>query len=272
MKKRYLIIIVIIFILIFLGFLTSYIDSARVRNSIEPKFTIKIVNKDGSKVTYWGLGYKVIRYVNVSPNEPYKNNRGVKYGNWFMKYILDEEEKKEQDFLPTEIENVSYKISNISQIGATLIIKDNNKNPYTYGEWYKIEKNINGDWQEMKTIIDNYGFNEIAYLPNENNEVEFIINWEKLYGKLENGSYRILKRANNKYISIEFSIATTSVSKLEVVKSQNKNTNDFTKYLERDNRTIYLFSAIEEIYYNNSNTKISLKDILTILIKLWMIV
>ena len=90
MKKRVLIVIGIVLTLLFVvGLLTSYIDMARVRNSMEPKYTIKIVSDGGNKVTYWGLGYKVVRYTSVSPNEPYKNNLGVKYGSWFMKYELD---------------------------------------------------------------------------------------------------------------------------------------------------------------------------------------
>ena len=89
MKKRCYIILGTIAALVLLSALvTSYIDSARVRNSVEPKYTIKIVSADGNKVTYWGLGYKVIRYPSVSPNEPYNNNRGVKYGGWFMDYEL----------------------------------------------------------------------------------------------------------------------------------------------------------------------------------------
>ena len=85
MKK---IVLIIIGFLLAISLITSYIDSARVRNAVEPKYTIKIIAEDGNKVTYWGLGYKVIRYPSVSPNEPYKNNKGVKYGNWFMKYEL----------------------------------------------------------------------------------------------------------------------------------------------------------------------------------------
>ena len=87
MKKQILVIVgIIITILVVMGMITSYIDSARVRNGIEPKYVIKIVNDDENKVIYLGLGYKVVLYPSVSPNEPYKNNRGVKYGNWFMKY------------------------------------------------------------------------------------------------------------------------------------------------------------------------------------------
>ena len=75
-------------LLISASLITSYIDSARVRNTVEPKYTVKFVSKDVNRVTYIGLGYKVILYPSVSPNEPYKNNRGVKYGSWFMEYDI----------------------------------------------------------------------------------------------------------------------------------------------------------------------------------------
>jgi len=98
MKKKSLIIIfVIILLIIILGLITSYIDSARVRNRVEPKFAIKIISDGANKITYWGLGYKVIRYPSVSPNEPYKNSRAVKYGNWFMKYSLDRYDEIKND-------------------------------------------------------------------------------------------------------------------------------------------------------------------------------
>ena len=94
MKKKILIITVIIAtIIVVAGLVTSYMDSARVRNGVEPKFVIKINTDGGNKVTYWGLGYKIVRYPSVSPNEPYKNNRGVKYGSWFMKYELEDEKE-----------------------------------------------------------------------------------------------------------------------------------------------------------------------------------
>lgn len=93
-KKSFIILGIVAVLLVSTALVTSYIDSARVRNSVEPKCTIKIVSADGNKVTYWGLGYKVIRYPSVSPNEPYKNNRGVKYGSWFMNYELPAEKDK----------------------------------------------------------------------------------------------------------------------------------------------------------------------------------
>lgn len=125
MKKKICIGVgILLMILIVAGIITNYIDSGRVTTGHEPKYCIKIVNNDGSKVTYWGLGYKVIRYVGVSPNEPYESNIGVKMGNWFMKYELpiDSEFNKENnssisnlnDFYNTELKK-NRDIRNLSK-------------------------------------------------------------------------------------------------------------------------------------------------------------
>lgn len=100
-KKKIIIVISVLLIVVLAGFITSYIDGGRVSAGYAPKCTIKVTSKDGSKVTYWGLGYKVVRYVSVSPNEPYKNSRGVKMGNWFMKYELVSTINSIDDFYKT---------------------------------------------------------------------------------------------------------------------------------------------------------------------------
>lgn len=101
MKKKNVLIICIIIavILAVLSFIANYVDKGRVSTGHEPKFTIKIVSDGGNKVTYWGLGYKVVRYPSVSPNEPYKNNLGVKMGSWFMKYELSDYENVKIELL-----------------------------------------------------------------------------------------------------------------------------------------------------------------------------
>ncbi len=87
MKKKGLIIIIyVLLILIIASIITKYIDTANVSTGHEPECCIEIVSQDGGKVTYWGLGYKVVRYVGVFPDEPYEDNIGVKMGSWFMKY------------------------------------------------------------------------------------------------------------------------------------------------------------------------------------------
>ena len=123
MKKKIGISIgILVIILIVAGIITNYSDSARVTTGHEPKCCIKVVSNDGSKVTYWGLGYKVVRYVGVSPNEPYESNIGVKMGNWFMKYELPK-----ADIIEIEYEGQIITITDIKDIGIIENILLNSK-------------------------------------------------------------------------------------------------------------------------------------------------
>ena len=123
MKKKVIIGIIIVAVILFtLGIITNYIDSGRVTTGHEPKCCIKIVSQDGSKITYWGLGYKVIRYVGVSPNEPYENNIGVKMGNWFMKFDLPENNYK------AELKAVVVKVNEKS-----MLVMETEKEQSDYG-------------------------------------------------------------------------------------------------------------------------------------------
>ena len=106
----------------------------------------------------------------------------------------------------TQVENVTIQISDITPTGATVTITDANEEPYLYGEWYKIQRMTNDGWQDLPTVIDNYGFHLMGYLPDKNGEVKFAIHWEWLYGTLPPGTYRIFKEVNRQEISIEFQI------------------------------------------------------------------
>lgn len=122
-------------------------------------------------------------------------------------FYYSEGEQNEKE----KLANIATEITDISSTGATVIITDTNEEPYTYGEWYKIEKEENGKWIELETKAKDYSFNDIGYLVDKNYKVKFIIDWEWLYGKLEIGSYRIVKKVDNvhKYIYIPFSISET---------------------------------------------------------------
>ena len=57
-----------------------------------------------------------------------------------------------------------------------------------------LEKKIKGDWYQVPTIIDEYGFNDIGYDLTPSSEAqEFKIDWDWLYGKLDPGEYRLIK-------------------------------------------------------------------------------
>lgn len=123
MKKKFIIVAFII-ILVVTGLVTSYIDSARVRNGVEPKFTVKIISDGGNKITYWGLGYKVVRYPAVSPKENFKSSLGVKYGSWFMNYELSNYESIDIELF---MEGKTVQVSRTRDIEFIINLLENSK-------------------------------------------------------------------------------------------------------------------------------------------------
>ena len=113
---------------------------------------------------------------------------------------------KESAYQPAGAENVTMTVSNVTPAGVTVVIQDDNREPFVYGEWFVIEREKDGVWYEVKTKITDHGFNEIGWLTDESGELTMTVNWEWLYGKLPAGQYRILKQAGTQLISAAFSI------------------------------------------------------------------
>lgn len=108
-----------------------------------------------------------------------------------------------------EVEGVSMVIKDgtLTRRGATIIITDTSGADYTYGEEYRIDKYKDGEWVELEVIVEgNYAWNSIGYYVDENNILELDVKWEWLYGRLDDGYYRIVKSVNNKEFSVEFRI------------------------------------------------------------------
>ncbi len=100
---------------------------------------------------------------------------------------------------------MTIKDGTLTKTGATVIIIDTNKEEeHTYGDSFRIDKKESDKWENLKPIIENYGFNAIGYKVDDNNELEMEINWKWLYGELESGEYRLVKDAainkNNSYL------------------------------------------------------------------------
>ena len=135
----------------------------------------------------------------------YFKNNGLSFLNSNIKNDVNIEENG-------DVENASdismvIKDGTLTPSGATVVLT----NSYGYDRWYRIDKEENGEWKEAQTINENYSFTAEAYLTNGNSEVEIPIDWTDLYGTLENGKYRIVKRAFNnlnreEYVSVEFII------------------------------------------------------------------
>ena len=126
--------------------------------------------------------------------------------------IGDEVELNELDHV-----SMSIKEGTLTKTGATIIIHDLSGHKYVYGSPYIVEKKVNDKWVEVKNICDNCAFNAMAYGVDQDGILEFNCNWERMYGKLTKGYYRIVKDAfikrdrpiteeDIKYFSVEFEI------------------------------------------------------------------
>lgn len=129
MKKKKTVVFVIIILTLFMcSMLARYYDGARVSTGHEPK---------------------VVRYVSISPNEPYENNVGAKMGSWFMKY----EKPTYQDISIEVMEtNETILVTGIKDISALVDCLTNQKYFDEVCEGitdYKI--NINGELYSIKS-------------------------------------------------------------------------------------------------------------------------
>ncbi len=118
-----------------------------------------------------------------------------------------------------DIVNIQIKEGTLTNTGATIIITENIDYDITYCSEYKIIKYNyhNNSWEDIPFIYENYGFDQMGYTVTPEKPLEFKMNWENIYGKLEKGQYQIIKKATFNSdipvtekdvfeISIEFSI------------------------------------------------------------------
>ena len=90
---------------------------------------------------------------------------------------------------------VIMSVSNVTPAGLTVHFRQYDKREnikLVYGDGYRLES-LNGDaWEDVPRLIEERGNDEEGFinLPSEG-ESELEINWERLYGKLNPGTYRI---------------------------------------------------------------------------------
>ena len=242
MKKKIGIgIVIFLILLIIVGIITNYADSGRVSTGHEPKYCIKLVSNDGSKVTYWGLGYKVIRYVGVSPNEPYENNIGTKMGSWFMNYELPK-----SNTIEIEYEGQKITITDIKDIGTIENILLNSK----------YDGEICDGINTHKIVLNN----EVYYIKESCKEIQkgdkqatisaedlelinnIISKMNKEQGKNENYFYGKIIETTNKYIIVE-------PNKEEKVRESS---NKISIGLEENSDVVYMIGTNVKITYDGT--------------------
>ncbi len=114
-----------------------------------------------------------------------------------------------------DLVNMQIKEGTLSKTGATIIINEDIDYDITYGEEFWLEKynSKNNSYEKLTMSGNNCGFNMIGYLVTPDNPLELTQDWSCLYGKLNKGSYRLVKNVHFEsntidkyYIWVQFEI------------------------------------------------------------------
>lgn len=113
--------------------------------------------------------------------------------------------------------SMTIKKGTLTRKSANVVISDTNgKEANIYGSEFRVDKKENEEWKEVDIVHNGY-FTDMAYYVDDEGKIEFVCDWEYMYGELENGEYRIVKYTfpnlertitdrDRLYFSVEFSI------------------------------------------------------------------
>lgn len=93
--------------------------------------------------------------------------------------------------------------SSIASDSLNYTLYNNTDSDIAYGVDYYIESSENGKWYAYNVEVS---WIEIAQITSAHSSSEQTISWENIYGKLNKGQYRLIKKINNEIISAEFEI------------------------------------------------------------------
>lgn len=88
---------------------------------------------------------------------------------------------------------MTIKKETVSSTGLTVVFENSSSKQCIYGEYFCLEKNIDGGWYQVPIVIDNYGFDDIGYELAAGDNREWTVEWDWLYGSLKSGEYRLVK-------------------------------------------------------------------------------
>lgn len=165
---------------------------------------------DGGTVEYKAVLYNITKLHKLNDYSPTGYDEGTKIeilGIEVYNDIIENIEPVEVN----KIENVTMTIKEgtLTNTGATVVITDTNATKHTFDSEYRIDKKVNDGWVEAKRIDNNFAFKDLAWVAGDDNTITNNVNWEKLYGELEPGQYRMVKKVDGKMFSaiqVEFEI------------------------------------------------------------------
>lgn len=93
------------------------------------------------------------------------------------------------------LDGVTMVVTKNTSHSAELTITNTTDQNIQFGEEYELEAKDNktGEWSRVEYLIEDYGFNDPAYLTEKNVPAVWRTDWTAFHGKLKAGTYRIIK-------------------------------------------------------------------------------
>ena len=107
---------------------------------------------------------------------------------------------------------MTIKEGTLTNKSATLVLTNNSDKKFQYGNPYEIEIKKDGEWHKINAELY---FNLLLFQLSAKESKEIELDWENGYGKLTEGTYRIIKEIDYEYekekyetfnVAIEFTI------------------------------------------------------------------
>ena len=107
---------------------------------------------------------------------------------------------------------MTIKEGTLTNKSATLVLTNNSDNNFQYGNPYEIEIKKDGEWHKINAELY---FNMPVFQLSAKESKEIELDWENGYGKLTEGTYRIIKEIDYEYekekyetfnVAVEFTI------------------------------------------------------------------
>lgn len=99
--------------------------------------------------------------------------------------------KKEETDVPDSAGGVSMAVERISASEIAVTITNDSEEEFTYGEYYSLQKKIDGNWYTMPVWTDNIGFPDIANILPPGGSVTKSYDYQ-IFGPLEPGEYKLV--------------------------------------------------------------------------------
>lgn len=116
-----------------------------------------------------------------------------KYNQIFAYHVEAKERGMEDEGFPDW--GITLSVKDVTDSGLTLVCTQSGgeaDGELQTGSDYKLIV-LKEAWEDVPTIIEDYGWTAEAYMIAKDDVTEFEINWEWLYGKLPKGTYRLTK-------------------------------------------------------------------------------